>query len=139
MSIVVSASINNSAPFRILVAIPHTWLRETILLILGSANAETVIATCRDDLISAEQTRPDIILADPFAFDEPGLDLLREIRQQAPAIPLIILLPLDTCDYRDAVGCIGANDMIAAEQLNTDLLPMVERLLSRARCISGVV
>jgi molybdopterin-containing oxidoreductase family molybdopterin binding subunit len=113
-------------------------LRETILQTLETTNAETIIATSRDELMSSSQTLPDIILAEPFAFDEPGLDLMRELKLRAPAVPLIILLPFDTRDYRDAVVRIGANGVVAAEQLTTELLPTVERLLSRARLATSV-
>ncbi len=125
-------------PFRILVAVPHIWLRETILQTFYGSNAELQIAQNREELL-AEHNKSDLILAEPFGFGEPGLDLLRQIKQQAPSTPLIVLLPLDTHDYRDAVVRIGANSVIATEHLIADLMPTVNRLLERKSLVNGIV
>lgn len=125
------------APFRILVAVPHAWLRETILQTFYGRNAELLLAQNRDELL-LEHNKLDLILAEPFGFGEPGLDLLREIKQRAPSTPLVVLLSLDTRDYRDAVIRIGANSVMATEQLTVDLLPTVDRLLERTSLVNGI-
>ena len=126
------------APFRILVAVPHLWLRETILQTFYGSNAELLIAQNRGDLLLPDHAKSDLILAEPFGFGEPGLDLLRQIKQRAPSTPLVVLLSLDTRDYRDAVVRIGANSVMATDQVATDLLPTIERLLERTSLVNGI-
>ncbi len=121
---------------KILIAVAHTWLRETILQTFHDSHLELVIAPNRNDLLSMNQV--DLILAEPFGYGDPGLDLLRRLKQRTPATPLIVLLPLDTLDYRNAVVRLGANCVMATEQITTDLLPTVERLLERTRLINGI-
>ena len=134
----IGSQLKTHAPFRILVAVPHTWLRETILQTFSGSNAELLIAQNRGDLLSPEHTQSDLILAEPFGFGEPGLDFLRQLRQRAPSTPLVVLLSLDTRDYRDAVVRIGANSVMATEQVATELLPTIERLLERSSLVNGI-
>jgi hypothetical protein len=53
------------------------------------------------------------------------------LRQQL-AVPVIVLLPADTADYRAAAHALGADAMLLAEDANPELLEIVRRLLRPA-------
>ncbi|MCL4488753.1 MAG: molybdopterin-dependent oxidoreductase, partial [Chloroflexi bacterium] len=125
-------------PFRILLAVPHPALRETIAQVFRADRAEILVAASRDDLVSQVSANPDLLLAEPFAFDEPGLDLLRLLKRTAPAVPLIVLLPFDTPEYHRAAVRSGANGILSIQTLATDLVPTVEQILSRSTLVDGV-
>ncbi len=127
----------SNTPIRILLGVPHVWLRETISQTLAT-QAEILVAQNRQDLILQAQTKPDLMVAEPFAFGEPGLDLLRQLKSQAPAIPLIVLLPFDTRDYRDAAIRNGANGVVIVEDVTTELVPAVSEVLKRAVLVNGI-
>ncbi|MBI5301794.1 MAG: molybdopterin-dependent oxidoreductase [Chloroflexi bacterium] len=128
---------NSKTPIRILLGVPHVWLRETISQTLA-ANAEILVAQNRQDLMLQAQMKPDVVVAEPFAFGEPGLDLLRQLKSSAPSVPLIVLLPFDTRDYRDAAIRTGANGVVNIEDLTTELAPAVAEVLKRALLANGI-
>jgi len=128
---------SSNTPIRILLGIPHGWLRETISQTLAH-NGELLIAHTRHDLMVQALRKPDAVIAEPFAFGEPGLDLLRELKAHAPAVPLIVLLPFDTRDYRDAAMRTGANGVIIVEDVTTDLSPIINEAIKRATLVNGI-
>ncbi len=125
-------------PFQILLAVPCASLRDTITQILSNNCVRLAYAHNAENLFRSVSSQPDLILAEPFAFDEPGLDLLKRLKQQAPTIPLVVLLPFDTRDYRDAVNRMGANSIVITEELATSLWSTIERLLTRKDLDHGV-
>ncbi|MBI5649529.1 MAG: molybdopterin-dependent oxidoreductase [Chloroflexi bacterium] len=127
----------SNSPIRILLGVPHAWLRETISQTLAQ-NGELLVAQNRHDLMAHAQTKPDVMIAEPFAFGEPGLDLLRELKARAPTVPLIVLLPFDTRDYREAAMHTGANGVIRVEDVATELAPAVSEALKRALLVNGI-
>ena len=126
-------------PFQILIAVPCASLRDTISQILWDDRVQLAYAQNVQELFRPAPTQPDIIVAEPFAFGEPGLDLLKRLKQQTPTVPLIVLLPFDTRDYRDAVIRVGANSVVITEELATNLWSTIEQWLTRKECIDGVV
>jgi anaerobic dimethyl sulfoxide reductase subunit A len=127
----------SNTPIRILLGVPHVWLRETISQTLAE-QAEILVAQNRQDLMLQAQTKPDVMVTEPFAFGEPGLDLLHQLKLQAPSIPLIVLLPFDTRDYRDAAIRSGANGVVTIEDVTTELMPAVSEVIKRAVLVNGI-
>lgn len=125
-------------PSRILVAVPHLWLMDSLAQLLRRGPVEILPAPDRDALLAQASAGPDLLVIDPFAFGEPGLELLKRVRQAAPAAPIVVIIPIETNDYRDAALRLGANWVLTAEQTTTDLLSTVERLLARTALADGV-
>lgn len=119
-------------------AILHPWLRDTISQLLARWPVEILPIPDREALLTQASTGPDVVLVDPFAFGEPGLNLLQRLRRAAPATLIVVLLSADTRDYRDAAVRMGANGVVITEQSTTDLLPTLQRLLARARLVNDV-
>ncbi len=126
------------SPLRILVAVLHPWLRDTISQLLARRPVEILPVHNRDALLTQASAGPDVVLVDPFAFGEPGLNLLQRLRRAAPATLIVVLLSADTHDYRDAVVRVGANGVVITERSTTDLLPTLQRLLARTHLVNGV-
>jgi hypothetical protein len=53
------------------------------------------------------------------------------LRQQL-AVPVIVLLPADTADYRAAAHALGADAMVLVENANPELLDIVRQLVQPA-------
>ncbi len=108
-------------PSRILVAVPHLWLMDSLAQLLRRGPVEILPAPDRDALLAQASAGPDLLVIDPFAFGEPGLELLKRVRQAAPAAPIVVIIPIEANDYRDAALRLGANRVLTAEQSTTDL------------------
>ena len=73
----------------------------------------------------------DIILIDPFDDCQPdSLAFFVEVQNTLSATPIVCLLPEDTQDYRSTAVKMGANGMVTLDRLDSDLLPLVQSLLS---------
>jgi len=118
-----------SRPLRILIAVPHPWLRETIAQLLTDSSVHISYANNYDALWSQIETAPEVVIIDPFGFDEPGLDLLNRLRQTIRSTPLIALIPWEGADYRDAVIRAGANVAIYKETADRHLAMSLAKVL----------
>jgi DNA-binding NarL/FixJ family response regulator len=112
---------------RILVAIPHRWLSDTITSLLHALPAE-VVSVCSADPLPAALPAADLLVIDPFSFEHAGLECFRELRRRLSA-PVVVLLPADTADYRAAARGLGAEAMVLAEKADAELVLIVRGLL----------
>ncbi|HET7089545.1 MAG TPA: molybdopterin-dependent oxidoreductase [Anaerolineae bacterium] len=125
-------------PPQIVVAVSHSWLRNTFSQLLQRLPVDILPVENVDDLLIRARAKPDAIVLDPFAFGRSSLDLVTRIRREAHYVPVIVLLSSDTGDYRDAAMRLGANAAIAVERAATDLLPTLKTLLGRANLVNGI-
>lgn len=115
---------------RLLIAIPHPWLADTITSLLQALPAE-VVSLYPADLAPKPLPAADLLVVDPFSFERAGLECFQAWRQKL-SIPVVVLLPADTADYRAAAQNLGADAMVLAENANPELLHIVQRLLGEA-------
>jgi DNA-binding NarL/FixJ family response regulator len=111
---------------RILVAIPHRWLADTLTTLLQALPAE-VISLCPASVAPDELPEADLLVVDPFSCEHAGLACFRELRRKL-VVPIVVLLPADTADYRAAALSLGAEAVVVAENANPELLEIVARL-----------
>ena len=113
----------------ILVAVPHPWLRETLLQVLRRHVARLAVATDQATLMTEIETGPSALVITPFAFGEPGADVLRHIRTTAPLMRVVALIPSNTLDYRQASLRGGADAVVNEDEADQQLWPTLTRLL----------
>jgi DNA-binding response OmpR family regulator len=89
----------------------------------------------------AEASRPDadLILLDLMLPRKDGLELLRELRQSRPAVPVIILTARGTEDDRVRGLKMGADDYVVKPFSARELLARVEAVLRRSMGRPGAV
>lgn len=124
--------INRNMP-RLVIAVPHSWLRETLHHLLSDFSAEIICVSTLDDLLEMAQTPVDAIIVDVFGYPHPYDTLLQVLRGGAPRAAIIALLSTDTVDYRDAVVHGGANAVVVVEQAFEELIPGVVQALKGGR------
>ncbi|RIK54697.1 MAG: hypothetical protein DCC59_03205 [Chloroflexi bacterium] len=129
------------SPLQILFIVRQPSLCDSLAQVLsgfGSALRWTSAST-PTGVARALESKLDLILADPFAMGQGDIiAYYKALRCRLRAAPLIVLLPADTPDYRDAAVQMGANYTLAWSETATELLPVMERLLERKRLITGV-
>jgi anaerobic dimethyl sulfoxide reductase subunit A len=127
-------------PFTILIVVKRGSLYDSLVQILSQLpfSKQFISASTPNELCTSLEARPELIVAAPFTLSGKIQDY-EALRHRAEASPLVIVLPEDTCDYRDAAILLGANSIVLAAHIAENLIPSVERLLSCKRLVNGVV
>lgn len=84
---------------------------------------------CQTALASAAQHRPDLVTVDLSLGDENGLDLIVELREQYPHLPIAVLTATGTAER--AVDCLkaGANAFIPKSTQPDELMAALRAAL----------
>ena len=86
--------------------------------------------TAEDALQTLDDLHPSLVIMD---FSMPGMtgpDLTRAIKKRWPSITTIILTLFDSPHHREAANAAGADAFVAKNRMDTDLLPVLERLVT---------
>ena len=89
-------------------------------------------ATCgvEEALIRVQDLQPQVIL---IGLDRPGLEAISRLRKALPGAGIIALSLLEGNTYREAALAAGADDLIRKEELTTELLPAIRRVMGAKR------
>jgi DNA-binding NarL/FixJ family response regulator len=79
-------------------------------------------------LALVHRLKPDIVLTDLAMPKVSGVETILRLRAAWPRIGIIALTLFDTDGYRQAAQTAGADDFVAKDTLNTDLIPTIERV-----------
>jgi two-component system response regulator DesR len=80
-------------------------------------------------LALVHRLKPDIVLTDLAMPKVSGMETILRMRAAWPKMGIIALTLLDTTGYRQAALTAGADDFVAKDALNTDLLPTIQRVV----------
>lgn len=72
--------------------------------------------------------KPDVVLTDLAMPRVSGMEAILRMRAAWPKLGIIALTLLDTASYRQAALTAGADDFVAKDALNTELLPTIRRV-----------
>ncbi len=121
----------------LLLAVPHPWLRDTLLQVLRAWPGEVHTADTVDGLLLQAETDPSLIVLTLCTFGERVTDLLRSVRQAAPNAWIVALTPGSEPDYRLAARRAGADAAVSQDEADQHLIPTLNRLLARQRQTSS--
>jgi len=127
---------------RIVIADDHAIMREGLRRILESADDIKVVGEAADgfEVVNcARQGEFDLLLLDLSMPGRNGVDLIRQIKTEAPKLPILILTSHDEEQY--AVRCIraGAQGYLTKESAGTLLVNAIRRVASGRPYISAEV
>jgi two-component system response regulator DesR len=80
-------------------------------------------------LALVHRLKPDIVLTDLAMPKVSGMETILRMRAAWPKMGIIALTLLDTTGYRQAALTAGADDFVAKDALNTDLLSTIQRVV----------
>ena len=80
-------------------------------------------------LALVHRLKPDIVLTDLAMPKVSGMETILRMRAAWPKMGIIALTLLDTIGYQQAALTAGADDFVAKDALNTDLLPTIQRVV----------
>ena len=127
---------------KILIVDDHTIFREGLKRILSEEFSGVVFGEACNATEALEQVwkrKWDIVLLDITMQGRSGIDVLKEIRNSAQDLPVLILSGHPEEQYAVRVIRAGAGGYLTKESASRELCNAIKRLLSGARYISANV
>lgn len=119
----------------ILIVEDHFYLQKTLIdwLVQVYPEAEILAADNIDDAIDALQVSlPSLIIMDLYLPHSDGFAAMCRIKAEHPHIPIIVMTDLDCSLHRDYASSAGADACLLKDSIQTELLPVIDRLLDNA-------
>lgn len=127
---------------KIIIVDDHPLVRERLAELINHESDLKVCAQaedCRSALAAIASTKPDLALIDLTLKDSHGLDLLKDIRSEYPAMRTIIVSMHDESLYAERVMRAGANGYITKQEASGKILEAIRLVLAGQLYISHQV
>jgi two-component system response regulator NreC len=121
------------APIRVLVADDHTVVRQGLVGLLEASGECAVVAQAADGLAAVEEarrTRPQVAVLDLGMPRLSGLEAVRRIHSELPAVRILVLTVHDEQEYVLHVVRAGAAGYLVKDSAASELLAAVRALAS---------
>jgi DNA-binding NarL/FixJ family response regulator len=121
---------------RVFLLAHHPDLREALSLIIQQQSGQTIQViegTCEepDRLAALKQAQPDVIVLVMGTEVSRGLRFATSIRSHAPGCQVLVVDTLGEGSVWQAAGWDGADALLVSEQLETELVPTIRRLVAQ--------
>jgi DNA-binding NarL/FixJ family response regulator len=126
---------HHADPIRVLIAGQNSALRAELCRIMGTQNRIQVIAqvdTAEEAVNMTLAYHPDLVLIDMAIQGSNGLATTREIKEQRPTIPVILLTILSEPEYLSVARYSGVDRCLNRRDIDQKLLPLIESVLAPA-------
>jgi two-component system NarL family response regulator len=131
-----------SVPLRILLADDHVLFRRGVAGVLAPYPNYEVVGEANNGLEAvalARETKPDLILMDISMPLLDGLEAIRQIKQENPAVQIVVLtVSDDDADLFEAIKC-GAQGYLIKDLREHQLFDMIEGVARGEAFFSGAV
>ena len=127
---------------RVVLADDHTIMREGLKRILDGADDIEVVGEATDGFEALSQVRKggfDLLLLDLSMPGRSGVELIRQIKDEAPKLPILVLTMHDEEQYAVRTFRAGARGYLTKESAGTQLLCAIRKLASGRPYISNAV
>src|SRR5580704_13566930 len=111
----------------------HPLLRQGLALLINRENDLAVCGEAQEAqtaMHAISQYQPDILIVDISLNGPDGLDLLKNIRNSYPGLPVLILSMHDEATYAERALRARANGYIMKQEATEKVLVAVRRILS---------
>jgi DNA-binding NarL/FixJ family response regulator len=116
---------------RVVLADDHALMREGLKYILRKADDIQVMAEATDGFEVLALVRKggfDVLLMDLSMPGRSGMDLIKQIKEEAPNIAILVLTMHDEDQYAARAIRLGAHGYITKESAGTDLLVAIRKV-----------
>jgi two-component system invasion response regulator UvrY len=124
---------------RVLIADDHAVVRQGLIQILGDT-PEMVVAgvatTGQEVLDQVRATAWDVVVLDISMPDRSGLDVLKELRAERPALPVLVLSMYSEDQYARRVLKAGAAGYVTKDSAADELVRAIRKVVSGGRYVS---
>jgi len=127
---------------RILIADDHELLRRGLKGILAEVYKDVQIGEAgdgREALELAQKQKWDIVLLDINMPGRGGIEVLQDLKQQFPALPVLVLSAFPEKDYAVRAFKLGAAGYVSKQSASGELLAAVKKALSGGRYVTPLL
>ncbi|MEO8838347.1 MAG: response regulator transcription factor [Herbaspirillum sp.] len=127
---------------RVMVADDHAIMREGLKRILSDTDEIKVVGEAVDGFETLSQVRKggfDLLLLDLSMPGRSGIELVRQIRQEAPKLPVLVLTMHEEEQYAVRSIRAGANGYLTKESAGTQLIGAIRKVAAGRPYISTEV
>ncbi len=123
---------------KVIVAIPHSWLRQVVISILHSGKVSCISIEGIEELYEAINDKSIIVIMDVFSYSQDYGDMLMEIRKRNAKISIIALVSSVNAKYHYNLAKAGTCAVVVKENADEQLFPTLLQVL-RDRNLNGAV
>ncbi len=127
---------------QVLIADDHTVVRQGIMQIVTRGFGAAGFAEARDaqEALNHVRKRPwDIAILDVTMPGRSGLDIIHEIKQLRPKLPIIVLSMYSEDQYAARALKAGASGYITKEKAAEELIDAIKKVLKGGRYVSAAL
>ena len=124
---------------RVLIADDHAVVRQGLIQILGDTPEMVVAGEATNGQEVLDKVRAetwDVVVLDISMPDRSGLDVLKELRAERPALPVLVLSMYSEDQYALRVLNAGAAGYLTKDTAADDLVKAIRKVVSGGRYIS---
>jgi DNA-binding NarL/FixJ family response regulator len=135
-------SIFNSQFIRVLVVDDHPVVRQGLIAILGYEPDIEVVGDAADGEAAVRlilERRPDVVLLDLRLPKLDGVQVMRQVRAQAPQVRFLVLTTYDTDEYIGPALAAGAQGYLLKDALPDELASGVRAVMRGAAALEPEV
>ena len=135
-------SMTNSQFIRVLVVDDHPVVRQGLIAILGYEPDIEVVGDAADGEQAVRlilERRPDVVLLDLRLPKLDGVEVMRQVRAQAPQVRFLVLTTYDTDEYIGPALAAGAQGYLLKDALPDELARGVRAVMRGAAALEPAV
>ena len=135
-------SILNSQFIRVLVVDDHPVVRQGLIAILGYEPDIEVVGDAADGEAAVRlilERRPDVVLLDLRLPKFDGVEVMRQVRAQAPQVRFLVLTTYDTDEYIGPALAAGAQGYLLKDALPDELARGIRAVMRGAAALEPAV
>jgi len=124
---------------RVLIADDHAVVRQGLIQILGDTPEMVVagVATTGQEVLDQVRAATwDVVVLDISLPDRSGLDVLKELRAERPALPILVLSMYSEDQYARRVLKAGAAGYVTKDTAADELVRAIRKVVSGGRYVS---
>jgi DNA-binding NarL/FixJ family response regulator len=127
---------------RILLVDDHSVVREGLMFLLNREKGFSVCGeadTVQGALAAIAEKKPDLVITDLLLGNRDGIELLKEIRNRDPDLPVLFLSMIDDVSYAERAIRAGANGYVTKQRGASELLTAIRTVLQNEIHVSSHV
>ena len=118
---------------RILLVDDHAMMRRGLMTVIEAELDLMVcaeVATRRAGLNAIVSSKPDLVIADLSLRDSDGVEIIKDIKQRFPDLPVLVLSMHDEAVYAERALRAGARGYVSKQEIDETVLTAIRRVLA---------